>query len=469
MKITSLNFQTSGNSNGFTFWGSILFITLALMSITFVKQRLYLDSSWYLFQILQNSEFAIEHYRFSAILMQLPALTASYLQFPVSVVTILFSVTPVLLHFLLFSIVGRRYKQPATATFLAIVQVLTVREYFFLTGSEALFACTLSITFLGFIQYSKARKLNALVYSEGLLILILSAFAHPSAFVCNLIALLYLIVFENNKIITLRFAGLFVMVFILKWLVVPSSTYEQNILQQIPNYLYNLKHPTSVYGWSYFTRVYEEVFSISAHIVSISVFYFLWKRKIKELLAMVILIVTTFLLILVLSAYGDGDIMMEKSFLPLSFAVAIVPSMRLLQDEHSQLRTLPKLGVVILLFLSLKSIYRTSEKYVARTNRIIELTNKAAVSGNSFHWIAMQQLPSNYFMGTWSLPYETMLLTSIDKKMTISILPVDSVEQAKQIPKGKFIGATFMPPIAVNQLRKAYFNISGIDYQELKR
>lgn len=253
-----------------------------------------------------------------------------------------------------------------------------------------------------------------------------------------------------------------------------SSSYETDLYEQIKNSASIISNIKEVYSFKYFAGGFNIKSNfIQLYIVPLIAFVFglIYNlNKKKYLLTTFVLLsnIGLWLITIILFNRGDGNMFMEKNFAPW-ILISIYP----LIDVNLQLNKIKVLYFLILSYSinSLYGIYEASKPYTTRY-KIIEniLVNE---SKQNQHKLIIQDSLVNHdiWLGTWALPYETLLMSKVLKIPNSSIRIYKNEEQInKELQRTDlFLGADFIPPLpATYLLNQKYFKLSEEKYIVIK-
>lgn len=456
--------------------GLLIFTFCIIGSIYFYKERvIYIDSAYYVFNMINNGIPNAEHNRYALFLYQLLPWAFLKLNFSIPLVLKTFSFSHILIHALAFSILVK-IKQNKIALLMALMQIICYRECFYLSVNETSLAISSSLLLSGLLRYTKESKNQFIIGLLSFVCIIIAIFSHPMASILIPFILAYYALSNsiiNKPIIAICF-GSFIVVLLIKFLTSSSSSYETDLYEQIKNSASIISNIKDVYSFKYFAGGFNIKSNfIQLYIVPLIAFVFglIYNlNKKKYLLTTFVLLsnIGLWLITIILFNRGDGNMFMEKNFAPW-ILISIYP----LIDVNLQLNKIKVLYFLILSYSinSLYGIYEASKPYTTRY-KIIEniLVNE---SKQNQHKLIIQDSLVNHdiWLGTWALPYETLLMSKVLKIPNSSIRIYKNEEQInKELQRTDlFLGADFIPPLpATYLLNQKYFKLSEEKYIVIK-
>jgi hypothetical protein len=177
---------------------------LILLSIFFAKERmLFLDSSIYLFEIINRENFYFPYRRFANVFNQFLPLIGVKLHFKTHIILLLYSLNIQLLFTTIFLIIHFGLKQKQLAFAIPLFQLMICYESFFLPVSELSIGIAFLILWLA-VSQTKAKFNGKNYWFISIFLSIIIAFSHPILILPILFVLIYnLIEKKSDKIETI--------------------------------------------------------------------------------------------------------------------------------------------------------------------------------------------------------------------------------------------------------------------------
>lgn len=163
--------------------GSLTYIVLLILSLVFYKERTtFLDAAYHLFAILKDGDFAIQNFRFGAFFTQSFPLIASKLGLSLTSIMMLYSVSFVMLHFLIFLICVLVFRSYKFGLAIVLFSTFMITDTFYWIQSEliqglAIIVLYFSVLFFG--QKTQNDSRNYWFFPVTVLLIITLAFLHP--------------------------------------------------------------------------------------------------------------------------------------------------------------------------------------------------------------------------------------------------------------------------------------------------
>ncbi len=445
--------------------GYIFFIVLFTLSILFFKERiLFSDSAFQFFKIANFETLNIEASRYGAILPQIPVLLAIKAGINLKWLVIIYSVSFILLYFLIFLCCVHLLKNIPAAIAVIMILILCVSRSFFHPVTETHQGLVFSVLVYAILQYSGFRN-SFIKYVLATIVIILSFFAHPVA----IYPLAFIIGYVAIDKQLLRVPAPYILLFIVgvlaigKVVLTNENSYEGKFFSELlksPAIILDLPH---AYSTKFFIKRIFGLYFWLAVLELTLITYLISKKEYVKLFWQLTTSGLFFIITLLTYNHGDSDIMMERAFMPLAFFVT-VPLLKETLKNSKQYRFL-KLAVLTIIFLiGITRIYMQGIKYQERTKFNIELLEKTAHIPNQKFIIERKKI-DKYFPVFWSFSFETLLLSTITEETpTQTIFPTDDVSRYIPYTKKKmevFLGTDFWIEWKIEDLNPKYFNLTN--------
>jgi hypothetical protein len=458
-----------------TWLGHTTFAVLTVMAFAFFKERtLILDAALQSFIILRDNDFAIQVHRFGAAMTQVFPLVASRLGGSLSTILMAYSLSFVIVHWVMFWLCDRVLKQKEMAFGIVLFNVFMVNHTFYWAQNELIQAISLGFVFWAYLlnrgSFAAFRWFD---YSILVGLLITLAFFHPLLLFPFSFIAIYLLLsatsFElqatstapqacSSKLIAISFLGFLIVYFLKKELLPnyydPSAT-ERLFLpkEALSNFLLNIKNAASFKDLR--THLWADFALLPMCLIINSVFYLIKKRFLKLLLIWLSVIGYT---LMVLISYREGGnwFHIESQYLPMSifvilpFIYELIPEVAKFQNSKFKIQNSVwnlKLIMVLIIVFRLIDIYRTHDFYTKRVQYIGEILDKTKRLEGTKFIIEEKHIDKTPLIQTWGLGYETLYysaLESPDSVRSVTVL-VDSAAISKALATSTIFQGIFTP------------------------
>lgn len=457
--------------------GGILFTALGIVSLLLYKERvLYVDSAYYAFNMINEGHPAAEHNRYAMYIYQFIPWIMLKLHAPVPVILKAFSLCHILLHALAF-VVLLRFRQYGLAALLAIMQVLSYRECFFLAVNETALAISSSLMLAGLLNHYKSSPISFLQVLWCLLCILVALFSHPMAMVLiPFVAIYHFIQYPaGNKSKPVILVISFVMLFLVKKMLSHTSSYESDLYAQLKNSLQILSHLGQVYSFNFFFGEFKinayffNIYLIPLALALIAIWK-LWHIGQPRLLIFYVLsILGCWFLIVILFNRGDGNMFMEKNFTPWVM-IALYPWTHLLRYEAGRIPAVPAIVCAFIIIYSMFGISRVTPMYRKRQELMQQLITEKNPTKAPKLLLQDSMVDHEKWLAIWALPYETLLMSKVlgIPNVTARIYRNEEAINKELGRPDIFLGADFMPPLpATYLLNQRYFKLEEKPYLPL--
>ena len=444
-------------------FGQLFFLVYGFFSLYFYQERvIFADSAFQLFKLINFQNFTFEANRYSTVFVQILPLLAIKFDFSLKAIMMLFSLSYVLVYYLVFLLCVYVLKNASAGLLIPVILILGVRQSYFHTVTETYQGLVYCVLFYSwYIEQNKIRAGKIKFYFISLLIVLLCFFAHPVTF----FALLFVIIWRLTEMKKPEWSThLFMLVFItliycLKFFLTTNESYEGKLFSQLFESVTLAFLPSMQFLIGSTYKIYPFLIIIFSYTI---VQLIKKKRNIQALVCVSFLIFYTAVGILTFSS-SDAVFMMEKNFLPLVFIVCIPFLELLLKFNHYQL----KLILFSSLIYSFCLIAYQGQLFgmgLKNLNRIMEsnISSKLIIKSNA--------QTESYGLVKWSLPFETLLLSSMrsaEKSKTIYFQIGDFHPLNESHITNYFYGPSFWPLWDADLFNKRYFNLQPGTYFEI--
>jgi hypothetical protein len=439
-----------------------LFLLLGIFAYLLFEERLYADSSYYIFRVVNNQNFYFEHNRFILILSQIIALVAVKTGMGLKTVLCLYSIGHVAFFYAIFLITRYYYKDEKAGIFLLFIQTLGIISGFFVPMFELYYSAGLLVLFISILYNSNIRK-------TIIILLILSFFiltAHSFSFVLFVFVLAMHAAEYKLKFIRTYILFFFITIVIFIFKTYTASEYDQAksnaFIYTLRNGIYNLKYLESLCVFLF--KYYKELLLIEI----ITIIILIFSRDFVKAAIIGLAFLGT-LAIINISIYGfDHTRYQEQVYFPLSFLSAFPFVYYALKNKSTSLRISFSLLAFIIIIGRINGIWAESKIFTKRTEEMKSLIEGARTRPGSKFIVSENNLK---FAPNWSYPIETMLLSSYDSNQkTITIctdVDFNFNQNSTRLLPGNYLFRRW-EIYNISTLNKNYFYLECSPYKMLK-
>jgi hypothetical protein len=454
--------------------GHLYFGILVIMAIIFYKERIiYCDAADYIFLIINKSTFHFEINRYGSAISQILPVIAVNAKMPLKVVLIFYSVSTVLVYYLIFLICTYLLKNPGAGILVILIISVGICHAYIHDIQETHTALAFTALLYAWLFYPWDEKLvlkQVLKYSGCFLLVLLCYFTHPSSAFPVLFILGYYVVSKNDwknyKLYGIILLTL--LLFVSKFLSIDANSYEgiqssglRNFSSVIPNFFH-------LYSLQYFLLRIRSVYFLTCVIFFVVTINYLYQREFLKLFYFLAATIAYFVLIIINFYFGDSDMMMEKDFQPLNVFIGIpfVADFLLKQDKVKIIRSVV---YIFILFIGLSLFLKSALFYKKRTNYLAELIQSTKqLPGNKFI-MDNKELPAETILISYAVSVETLLYSSLEGPQNSRTIFAENLKTFNQeaLNTDQFLFTNFWPVYSINDLNKNYFNLEQVKYFRL--
>jgi hypothetical protein len=446
------------------------FLLMAIFAIVFAKERFQADGAYYLFKIVNNEDFQIEHQRYILAASQVLPLLGAKLGFSMNAIFILNSLNNVVFFYLVFLYAVYFLKDKTAGVAVILFMCFGVLHIQFTPMYEIWYGTILLVLVRSHFVQGRTIFLKDLVLVGLIMLTVL--FSHPLLF----IPLLFIILFEAMETWNIQWRLFFCIVTVfISWYVIKKlflSEYEAgkvSMLDTTWNEAYkNLLDPG--YYWKLF-KFFFTYYTIPVVVYLLSMGYYIF-RKARGKIILMSLFFFGHILLINFTHGMDWELTpyFERMYMPI-IPIVFLP---FLYDFFTQLALRNNFGAFILVLLIGWRIARFVDigfDYKKRTaDSELVIAQAQQLHGSKF------ELHPDDYKGCmkyidWSFTMESMLRSvEMDKTHTVTICTWEDLlehNNRQRLNENDYMMRRWevMPDYATNQ---KYFHIQPGKYQLLK-
>jgi len=214
---------------------------LVLGAIVYYKERLFADTSYIAFIIINYKAVAIQNQRWGSFITQMVPYLGQKFHLPLKVILLSYSISFNLFFLLVAALITWRYKQYKLVVLMAFFYLLLVSDSYFLENDELQQGVAWLFWLYAVILHQKQPLSNFLVFSASFIVLaFLSLSSHFVVIIPFVFLWVYLMIEKRNWPFSgkrsLMLAGLLIPVVALKFFFSQGSQYESDHLYGITHF-----------------------------------------------------------------------------------------------------------------------------------------------------------------------------------------------------------------------------------------
>ncbi|NNF02543.1 MAG: hypothetical protein HKN22_07640 [Bacteroidia bacterium] len=441
----------------------------ALFAVIYYKERLYGDASYFIFHLINDESFRVEHQRFVQLFFQLFPLIGVKLALPYKFILILYSLGNVIYFYVITAVCVFLLKDRLAALAIIILLMFGTAYLYFCPIFEIWYGLAIAILFYSMLHRSMHLKSVGLILM--LLVETLALFSHPLTFF--ILAFFTLLDILDRKSIKLSHILFFLLIII--WAVVKPmllSEYEGGKMDYILNTSKN-KSYLNLLSLHYVIELavffYKNYFVVMIMGFLCMIYFRVYGYR-KHLLVFSAAIFSYIVFINVTHVATQISFYIERLYLVL-IPMTAVP---FVYYVFGRLRPGPRIIVLLLLISGI--IYQfnlipvRANAYTERVEHTQRLINYTRQFEGSKFVINEDNYRKRYNDLEWSLPVEAILYSTLEgKEKSTTICTSDDMlhdDNFKKINEGNFLFRRW-DIINDGELNAKYFSMQNGKYFNL--
>lgn len=395
-----------------------LFLLLFIYALVYYKERLFADSGYYIYRVIDSNFFVVELNRFILLFSQILPVISLKLGCSLKTILISYSIWHVLFFYILYLVSRYYYKNYNAGILFILLQTIGIVDGYFTPMFELYYGAGF-LVLLDVILNKDKHSFGDKILLFALALLVLTS--HPFTYFLLLTILFFHFIKHRWKYFGYYVTALILIIIVIIYKNYTATEYEQG---KTKNFIYQLQH--GIYNWDYYKKLLQFLVQYYKDLIALTIitliFFFTKKQFIKAVLS--ILVFIFFLALINFTYYGfEHSRYQEQVYFPLCFIIAFIFVYYVMDN------LIPQKKYVIYSFLSMLVIWRLLEikssavNFAYRINTMERLIARCQkLNGNKFIVSEKEIVPENGIGANWSYTMETMLLSSINpNQKTITI------------------------------------------------
>ena len=440
----------------------VFWLFLLVLSVLFYQERTFADTSYFLFKVINEGFFHIQHNRLVLAISQIGAVSSLYLGLSLNKLLIIHSLFNAAFFYGITAWLLHVIKNKQAAWLFTLLMV---------SNHWAYFSPYLEVFYgAGFVVLFFAAFANTAHFNKSYLIyyplLWLALMAHPSIFLIVGAHLVFLFIADGKLTTQFKSVGLFVGAAVIVK-VLSFSAYEVGRLKTVSETTINWGRAFSDLAQNYSSHY----LSVTLLLISIPLLFFIsnkWKLAAYVLLSYLALVG------IVLLNLKNGDYKWYNEVMLLPFILAIIlPIISIKDDFKSSLSLMFGVGLVLLVGWNISEIFERGELLTHRYQQMQSISSEAKdlYPNQSKFLLEDDNYERSFTEAGMQLPYEFFLASSEfgpQNTVAIAMNQMMKVDSSKVLLKEKdqiLLWGFTIGPIA--QLDTNYFKVNATEYQLL--
>ncbi len=436
----------------YTLIGHLAFLLLFVIAFVFYKERtLNFDTSFYSIRILATGDFYIPHGRGINYLWQWIPLLVFKMGGSLKSFMMAMSLGPLIMLYAFYLFIAHVLKNSKAGVYLVLAMVMCIRYKYYAAISEIYLSIGLIALVVACLSMDK-KRFNLKPYQHllaSLFFISLTYLGHPFIIFPLLFVLGADLIWHNRWKDKMAWLGIIgaVILFASRYLLIifSGASYERGKMGSVglETFANVILHPSEVYSlsilWSFIDS--QWFFAVALFLLSL---FFLFRRNKLFAAYLIAFTLCWFVFVAGVCSYLQGDIyaMIEGycGFFGLAWAL---PAIYLLPPKYKHSWILP-LCISCLLLFSIHRIYKKAPFFTSRLAKIEKTIAENTNIQNRNHMLKMEGRFWKELWYPWSVPYESLILSSLENPNLSSILYIADSE--KKIEKYSKQEMRYMPP-----------------------
>ena len=456
------------------------FAVLAVMAAWFWQERtLILDAAFQSYLFIADGSPAIMVERFGAAAVRLLPLAGVWAGASLSTVLLLYSVSIVLFHWVLFGVCLYVLKDKKAAAAILLFNVLLVGDSFYWMQNELLQAIALMFVLWSiWMRRGDWRRFTSVDWGLSVLLATTVAYYHPLVFFP--LAFLWCWTWLHPERQMTRqtlwlIALLFALIFSSKYILRQPNFYDRGMTgQYVREFNFSLEKLLASNSFRDFAaHLDDNLLLLLPLLVLVSGFYILHKRWLPA--ALVPGATLLYCLLIMQRFLTDDRWYIQESHYQALAVFLIVPLVwdvwPVVVSEVSKSGKYVVVLLSILLFVRLTGIWNTHESYTGRLLYVRQLLNKARTQDGEKMVIGYDQADRKTLMMFWGVPFEILQMSALESPDSVRVIAIaenpDSL--ANRLSRDSMVSFLMIPPRAFRDWPARYYRLKDTSsYQSIR-
>jgi len=458
--------------------GHFAFLVLFFLAIYFYLERtIFVDPAHSAFKVIYNKDFMSEASRYAAVLPQGLLLLAIWLHLPLKMVLCLYSVSFILLYYLIFLVITYWFKNDNLALAVPLVLLMGVKYSFFWISTETQQALEYNLLFAAFLYYSLGMNpgflsnLKKLIIAAG--IILLGFYSHPVSLFPILFILGYFMIDQKlwRKPYIYILGAMLIAVTIIKVFITPTNIYETINFKGFFAFFEKIGHVHTSESLAFLAGNIFTLYFFSLIIFIVTIFFYILKKQYLKLTYYMVSIILFLLVIFTTFDIWYYPFIVEKNLMPLNIFL-LLPFMNEVVFSSNRLNIVKRFFLIVIFLVAVVNVIDASYFYKDRLAYIHSLIYQTRQFPEKKFIIDEKDIDLNRLNVAWALAPESLLLSSLDSPDSSRSIYV--VEHGRPLRHDLnlndsllFICASWATELSVKGLDKRYFNLGNSFYRVL--
>ncbi len=392
------------------------------MAYQFFKERLYADSSYYIFNTIDSGFFVTPHQRIVLAISEIVPLIFFYLGASLKLILVAWSLGHVLFYYAVFLVAFYKFRNESAALAVILLNVIGQTWLYFSPMLEICYGAALLIIFKILLDENKLTRWR---WFWMIILEIFILTSHPENFVIFFFVIGYDILksgFRKNPHLLLLLVFIAAIIFKTQ----TFSEYEGGKINFMTdthqNHLYeNLWNKVYLSDlWSLFRDYYFDLLLLSI----LTITFLIGRKKILHFAFFVGMIAGVVILVNATNFARDYSRYNESLYYPLVSIIALAFCFEVYQEVKSEWKNLLLAGCIIIAGFRISEIRNNGNYLSLRVQQIEGLIRTAHEINHGKCIVNIENAERERWFLNWSCPIESILLSSMNTPdSTVSLIP----------------------------------------------
>ena len=407
-------------------WKEILFhgyfIFMFVMAYQFFKERLYADSSYYIFNTIDSGFFVTPHQRIVLAISEIVPLFFYYLGASLKLILVAWSLGHVLFYYVVFLVAFYKFRNESAALAVILLNVIGQTWLYFSPMLEICYGAALLVIFKILLDENKLTRWR---WFWMIILEIFILTSHPENFIIFFFVIGYDMLkngFRKNPHLLLLLVFIAAIIFKTQ----TFSEYEGGKINFMTdthqNHLYeNLWNKAYLSDlWSLFRDYYFDLLLLSI----LTITFLIGRKKILHFAFFVGMIAGVMILVNATNFARDYSRYNESLYYPLVSIIALAFCFEVYQAVKNEWRNLLLAGCIIIAGFRISEIRANGSYLSLRVQQIEGLIRSAHEIKHGKCIVNIENAERERWFLNWSCPIESILLSSMNTPdSTVSLIP----------------------------------------------
>ncbi len=398
--------------------GHLFFFIIAIYSLVYYQERmLHFDTANYVFNLIYSGDFYFRSGREITVVTQLLPLLALKTGASLKTILQLYSLSFILLYYLIFNIIVYGFKNTTAGIFLILALFLTLRYKFYAPVGEVVIGISAAGLLAGWLTKDRQHFSWLPAWADwliGCLILILISITHPFVFLSTFIILGFVLIFFHRwkdlsfwGIVLFAIGGL-----VLEYFQISQDGYESDRANPLFNAVDILSGFTELYVWERLLWFFDTEYALPFGVFLLALILMAWHKKWLSAAFLLLSFLALIAILLVTYAYLNTEVylMIDGYLTHIGLVLALPLSFFLLRSK----RPVWVFMACVLMIFSLDRICNKRKFYQQRQAYLMEIIEKNTTEDERKLLAHMKDFNWEKMWMPWAVAIETLMMSSLD-------------------------------------------------------